>query len=743
MEAAYMKNLLNWTMYLPMLVVAVPVLVLLLNLLLGCIPSRKKLYIPQSLKGFLVCLGISVALSLWGIYYAVLPFEGEKVLELPPWERGIASLLKALKVFGLEDGFDQLVQSAQKMIRHWKWPQEALERFGIFSGVLYVMAPLIGGFGLVQFFAGLFPSFRHWLAGWSIWQEKYYFSRLSDESLALAESLSQVQYRFARPMLVFTGVGTEEADAEQKRLAGAKALGAICLKNDLVNTRLPRWGKRKLFLMDAEDKQVLQQLIQLADQKKGKKLSGAEVFLFVSGDAYERVEKNLRRKLLEHYKLPEKKMPVILPVRGDFNLIGNLLADLPLFEPLIGRKKNDDGTQDLTVSVLGDDPLAKEMLLGAYWIGQILDCRLRIRVCATAPEEEFWEQLDRINPELRQTVTENHPILRINPQGDMAQPYARVEYLQCDPGSLRSEVTDTDYFFLALGSDQDNIALAEALRRCVGEAHIAAQDGKKTVITYVVRDQQLADALNREKKFSYADQQNDVYMQAVGGLREVYSIRNVFMLGHDRYAQESFNAYAALNDREKREKYQNDRKKEEYKYWANLARSMHLIYKVYSMDMLRVSLFDKEPEEQILEARKAECQRAREILFGRFPADFRPDPEAHVQLLHRLSWLEHRRWNAFTRVKGYRHTDLYDRYSKLTNSHKQMELKLHPCLVECDQRGIRGAVTPEGKVQKDTETMHRRKPDYDYLDILTYDLNQLGLNNYDFKYYDYPFESVK
>lgn len=747
MEAACIKTLLNWTMYLPMLVVAAPVLVLLFNLLLGCIPSRKKLHITLSLKGVLVCFGISVGLSLWGIYYAVLPFEGEELLEPPLWERIIASLMKALKVFGLEDGFSQLVQSGQKMIGHWHWPEETLERFGIFSGVLYVMAPLIGGFGLVQFFAGLFPRFRYWLAGWIGWQEKYYFSQLSDASLALAESLSQVQYRFSRPLLVFTGIGKEEADAEQtKRLAGAKALGAICLKSDLVNTRFPCWGKRKLFLMDAGengDKQVLRQLVQLAEQKKGKKLYGAEVFLFVNGDAYERVEKNLRRKLLEHYKLPGKKMPVILPVRGDFNLIGNLLADLPLFEPLIGRAKNQDGTQDLHVTILGDDPLAKEMFLATYWIGQVLDCRLCIRVCGSRSEEEFWEQIDRVNPEIRQTVTENHPILRINPQGDMAEPYAHVQYLQCDPRTVRPELTDTDYFFLALGTDRENIALAAALHSYMAEAHMVRQDGSRTVITYVVQDQQLADTLNQKKKFCYADQRADLYMQAVGGLREVYSIRNVFMLGYDRYAEETFDAYDAMNNRAKREKAQETLASDEYKYWANLARSMHMIYKIYSMGMLKTSLFDPEPEEELLQARKAECQQAREIFYGNFPAEFRPDPEKHVQLLHRLAWLEHRRWNAFTRVKGYRYTALHAQYAKAKKEKKLTELKLHVCLVECDQKGIRGQVTPEGKVQKDTEALHQRKPDYDYLDILTYEMYQKGLNSYDFKYYDYPFESVK
>ena len=65
---------------------------------------------------------------------------------------------------------------------------------------------------------------------------------------------------------------------------------------------------------------------------------------------------------------------------------------------------------------------------------------------------------------------------------------------------------------------------------------------------------------------------------------------------------------------------------------------------------------------------------------------------------NRLQWLEHRRWNAFLRTMGYQHTDCYKAYLEHTHGHKQMEAKLHPCLVECNMDGIHGAINDAGNV---------------------------------------------
>ena len=107
--------------------------------------------------------------------------------------------------------------------------------------------------------------------------------------------------------------------------------------------------------------------------------------------------------------------------------------------------------------------------------------------------------------------------------------------------------------------------------------------------------------------------------------------------------------------------------------------------------------------------------------------------------MHKMAWLEHRRWNAFTRVKGFQHTENYDSYAVTgqIGSYKQMELKLHPCLVECDQKGIRAEMNQDCSVDRSTVFDCDNRDDFDLLDDLSYDLHDKGYNDYNFKEYDY------
>ena len=130
---------------------------------------------------------------------------------------------------------------------------------------------------------------------------------------------------------------------------------------------------------------------------------------------------------------------------------------------------------------------------------------------------------------------------------------------------------------------------------------------------------------------------------------------------------------------------------------------------------------------------------------------------------NQLQWLEHRRWCAFLRTMGYRQTNDYEKYINLTQSHKQIDLKLHPCLVECDKNGIHGTLDAQGRVADSLITKNNDGNitkinatdedalNFDLLDQLTYELAKLKQKDsesgsqqltkfdpYDFKQYDYP-----
>ena len=91
------------------------------------------------------------------------------------------------------------------------------------------------------------------------------------------------------------------------------------------------------------------------------------------------------------------------------------------------------------------------------------------------------------------------------------------------------------------------------------------------------------------------------------------------------------------------------------------------------------------------------------------------------------------------RVMGFRHTDDYLKYAEDKGSYKHMQLKLHPCLVECDKNGIRKDESGNSL----TLCTEDKTNNFDLLDELSHELFKSGFNDFDFKEYDYPFDIDK
>jgi hypothetical protein len=104
-----------------------------------------------------------------------------------------------------------------------------------------------------------------------------------------------------------------------------------------------------------------------------------------------------------------------------------------------------------------------------------------------------------------------------------------------------------------------------------------------------------------------------------------------------------------------------------------------------------------------------------------------------------MAWLEKRRWNAFIRTMGFMGTDQYDCYAVKgeKSTYKQMDIRLHPCLLECDQKGIRSSIDEKCQVDAASLLSDTDEENWDRLDELSHDLFKKGYNQYDFKQYDY------
>lgn len=698
-----------------------------------------------------------VLLAVWCLRYAVGYYsvitsccaEGN----LTWLEEVFNSMVHTLQTFSMDEDYTTYILDGKRMLVELSGADTWLAGFyGFYASTLNITAIIAGGAILFELLARIFPKVRLCLCYMAFWKEKYYFSELNHASLALAKSICSMKVSpLKRPALIFTDVYTDdESEKSSEILMEAKLLGAVCVSDDLAHVRKNKWGKRTFFLIDEAEGENLQTLVDLSGKRNCEYLKKAEIFLFTNDDAYVQVEKNVRDKL----KFREEEMPTFIPVQSYRNLITNLLKDIPLYEPLVGKERDADGNQKLTVTILGKGHIGTEMFLNTYWLGQILNCNLKINVLSQETQEEFWGKIDYLNPEIRATTREGDPILRMNRNGDLSKVYCQVEYLQCDLKSSdfislltdeHKNILDTDYFLVSLGSDATNISVANTLRNYVGQHHIHAQKAMRAVIAYVVYDKELADTLNRKKYFSFVAGGVDVYMQAIGSLHDVYSVKNVFLEELKTYAQKSYESYLAAQSREERAKIHKTRMTDDYKYWADLARAMHLNYKVYSMGMIHNSIFDyPDRPKAYKESKEQALLRYRKVVSGEITFESEQQKQEHLELLHKMAWLEHRRWNAFTRIKGFRGTSDYKKYAVpgQKGSYKQMDLKLHPCLVECDQKGIRATVSPLGVVDTDTLFRCEDHSGFDLLDDLSYYLHEKDIIDADFKQYDYPISSI-
>lgn len=410
---------------------------------------------------------------------------------------------------------------------------------------------------------------------------------------------------------------------------------------------------------------------------------------------------------------------------------------------------------NLDVTIFGNGIIGTEAVLSSYWFGQMLGVKLNISVVSKDPKKEFYSKLNYINPEIRQSTDEKDPILiykypEKNPpyasikycefdvkSGGFWGNDDFLEYVDSKPFdatfsmSVSHDVTDTandrcgvdeaertceraddeknaveekknekfsfeqlldtDYFIIALGSDKENLDVANKLYRRLGEEYLEQNHPKCCVIAYVIYDSDLCEALNINSLHTLDnDGKIKIYMKAFGSLKEVYSYSNIFMTKNRVDAEETGAAYnSVLNLKDvERDFLGGYGFAGDYKVWANLSRAMHLKYKVFSMGWIKSSVFDEKSDDGKTHEQKVReaCNRYKRIQIGL--AIKGEDDEAVKELNERIcaiAWLEHRRWNAFTRVKGFRSTKQYARYYDISpDKYKEMSLKLHPCLVESD-----------------------------------------------------------
>ncbi|MBE6688276.1 MAG: hypothetical protein E7588_03240 [Ruminococcaceae bacterium] len=673
------------------------------------------------------------------------------------WEELFSSVVASLQTFSMDADYEGYMQSLKQASLYAFGREWMCVGFRIFASVLNIISPIAGGAIILDVLVNIFPKLKVWCIMKFSRRMRCYFSELNSRSAVLASSLSENNADSPKPLIIFTDAyHDDESEKSSELIKTAKSMGAICLQDDILHVKKKKNIENKYFLIDEQEINNLHTLTKMADGKDVGYLKNSEIFMFSQDDSYVLAEKSFIEMLSS--RLEEGEMPSVTPAQCYRKLACNLLQKVPLYQPLIHRRKPGLNT-DLNVTVFGTGSIGTEVLTGTYWCGQVLDSKLRINVVANETKEDFEGRLNRINCDIIKSATENDPILVKNKRGEFSNPYCSFSFFGADvrfeniPQLLEKKnkdgisLLDTDYFVVALGSDELNLTVADALRREIGKYHLESAHNKKTVIAYAIYDTEMCKALNNARLFTSSKMfYPDIYMYAFGSMGEMYSAGNVLSPELSIKADSLDEKYNFAADAEKRAKSNKKRTRDDYTFWANSARAVHIPYKMFSCGMATASVFDEKDYDTYLEALKKDYQKYESFAKG----DLVVTEDAWMR--HRLAWLEHRRWNAFMRVSGFRFTDMYVHYYKEFGTHKSLSLKLHPCLVECDESEMKLELTEKGepidRVADGTKTEA-----LDMLDEISLKMREVKMEKnkkeekeenkdysyYDFKKYDYPF----
>lgn len=400
-------------------------------------------------------------------------------------------------------------------------------------------------------------------------------------------------------------------------------------------------------------------------------------------------------------RIPENEaldafLPVIKRVRYYENLVFSLLEDIPLVTPVVNVSLFCDREREFNLTIFGNGEIGTQMLLSSTWCGQFYGYKLCINVISTDDKEEAIGKINRVNPDILETSKIKSDILKIfsdDKDQEYSDPYftfryAKEDVQKADIASIVTEdpfdkdnkhkIIDSDYFFVALGSDETNIAVAEQLRKKILIDQLNNNKPKKAVIVMVVFNPYIRKLFESQEN----NLDSNVRIEAFGSLDEAYSWQNVTMNRLNPYARQLNATYRRMSIAQARHDNR-ERRANSYNYWSTVARRVHYKYRVFSA----YQYMNAEKKKENKNEKTAEWQYNIETYraYNEMVKDGEKAVKENVgscgtNVYAYLTWLEHRRWNAYLRSIGYT--------LRKDKGAKNIDLKLHSCLVECKKEPV-------------------------------------------------------
>ncbi|MBR5460727.1 MAG: hypothetical protein IKV53_07625 [Clostridia bacterium] len=656
-------------------------------------------------------------LSVWTLRYAVGLYNIYiKDNELNASEEIANSFLHALQTFSMDEEYTEYTGDGNDMIAALKASGGLLlyrlsgRELGIvvykaYSMLLNVVSPLWGGAVILSALKEIFPNIRLFFARFNFIRKKHIFSQLNEPSLEIAKSIlksSEHKRAFFKPYIIFADVYHGDAgDGRSEIITKARDVDAICVKNDIKYLNAG-WGRKEYWLVVENDADNITMLSKLCDHCE--RLKNSIVRVFYHSDSYALTEYKIREQIQSHFKDKSVKvksaendvcecgkgkgdeiipdMPIIHRTRIYGNMIQDILNEgAPLYEPLLERDDRDS----LDVAIIGNGYIGTEMLMSTYWCGQLGDTRLSVNLVSTDSVEEAISKINRVNTDILLSAQKDSELLRIYSRGSrsedvLALPYFTFRYASADAGSdnivsLECEnifdegdkmnLLDADYYFVATGTDASNIGIAESITKEIAKRQKMTGKCKRVTVAYVVYNSHLCKILNNSP-FRISENVRSV---AVGNIKTVYNY-DAIRKHENRLASAILGEKLGESNFDKVNKAKLRMLKkanakimtEVYNAESDKAARIHYVYKVFA-----AYCYKRKHEEGFEDSWDEWSRKCQHYIFER---------DDGSELLQELAWIEHRRWNAYLRSRGFKH-----------NSAKDINvLLLHNCLVECKRQ---------------------------------------------------------
>lgn len=594
----------------------------------------------HSKKKNIIALGLYFCSVLF-INYSSLSAAGASLSGLNTFFSGI---INALQTFSLDAQYGDIVNNLQ----------DNTVIYILVFGVL-ALAPILGGAVLLAVIADLFPALKFWFYTHAR-KKVFLFSFLNEQSLNMAKELLQAEEKQA--CVVFANAWVEEGNEDESNLVScAEEIGAICLKKDLSVLKLPRNKVIEYYFARDDELRNLDDAIRIASEAKAAWGSCKQVslYVFAQNDTAYRAMEQIHSQM-EPWDQNRLKV-IVVPFKT--NTVYRLLYEEPLYQCL---SSDPAAEEPLDVVIVGSDSWAEELYRVVYWCGQMPNKQLRIAsLCEDAAG--FEQRIRFLIPELDSE--------------DNGRPYCLSRFLPCkaDTSELeellqqeglfpKGKLSDARIWFVCTGDSQKNLEIAAHLKSRLSALQLF--EPHKTMIHYQMDSDHLKETLNR------ADKGKGLYrMHAFASALDQYSLQNIRGALH-KYAQAldgSWKVNTGVRD-----------SVNEYNRRSSFASALYLPYRLYAFGLLGGGSSTAEAVRQGLE-------------------NYRSQPGFQREHAYAIGWMEHRRWNAYTRALGYRKVSVADwkRYYDQTEEGRERKQqdnridtkdharKLHTCLTEYRQ----------------------------------------------------------